>query len=59
MLKYNRPCQEVILLNQDLRNEDLSLRPKRIVGKQSQELCDYVAIARNDGITLLLRKSYK
>ena len=59
MLKYNRPCQEVILLNQDLRNEDLSLRPKRSVGKQSQELCDYVAIARNDGITLLLRKSYK
>ncbi|MEO1183524.1 MAG: hypothetical protein AAFX46_01875 [Cyanobacteria bacterium J06636_27] len=49
---------------QDLRNEDLSLRPERSVGKQSQKLWDYVAftrsvwlIARNDGITLILRKS--
>ena len=42
---------------QDLRNEDLSLRPKRSVGKQSQDFCDYVAVARNDAVTLLLRKS--
>ena len=45
-------------LYQDLRNEDLSLRPKRSVGKQSQSFCDYVAIARNDANTLILRKSY-
>ena len=50
--------RELVYLQQDLRNEDLSLRPERSVGKQSQKLCDYVAIARNDGITLLLRKSY-
>ena len=53
-------------MKQDLRNVsiacpqdiDLSLRPKRSVGKQSQSFCDYVAIARNDAITLILRKSY-
>ncbi|NET01336.1 MAG: hypothetical protein F6K61_12345 [Sphaerospermopsis sp. SIO1G1] len=46
-------------VNQDLRNEDLSLRLKRSVRKQSQDFCDYVAVARNDAVTLLLRKSYK
>ncbi len=46
------------IITQDLRNEDLSLRPKRSVGKQSQDFCDYVAVARNDAVTLLLRKSY-
>ncbi|NES99341.1 MAG: hypothetical protein F6K61_01970 [Sphaerospermopsis sp. SIO1G1] len=35
---------------QDLSNEDLSLRLKRSVGKQSQDFCDYVAIARNDAV---------
>ncbi len=40
--EINLPFQ----INQDLRNEDLSLRPKRSVGKQSQDFCDYVAVVR-------------
>ncbi len=51
------PLEDYIQQKQDLRNEDLSLRPKRSVGKQSQDFCDYVAVARNDAVTLLLRKS--
>ncbi len=46
-----------ISYSQDLRNGDLSLRPERSVGKQSQGFCDYVAVGRNDAVTLLLRKS--